>query len=81
MSVAALAALRLVEHVNLQERSLLMAGNDHLGNALTVVDHKVFCRQVDEQHANLASVVSVNRSRCVKYRDALFKARPLRGLT
>ena len=50
MSVTALATFCLVEHVNLYELTLLMAGNDHLGDAFTVVDNKVFRRQVDEQY-------------------------------
>ena len=73
MSVAALATLRLVEYFNLQELALLMACDDHLGNAFTVVDDKILCREVDEQYSNFATVVSVNRSWCIQHCNALFQ--------
>ena len=65
MSVAAGTAFCLVKHLHCQEFALLMAGNNHLGNTLTIINDKIFLRQIDEEYTYLASVVCIHRSRSV----------------
>ena len=62
MAVTAFATLCLVKFFDNHEVTLFMTGNHHLGDALTIVDDKVFLRQVDEYHTNLTTIVGINGS-------------------
>ncbi len=71
MTVATLTPFRLVKHFDLQEITLFMTGNDHLGYALAIVDNERLLRQVDQQNTDFTAIISVNRSRRIQHRDPL----------
>ena len=73
MTIAASTALRLVEFLDHHEFTLFMARDDHLGNALTVLDNKIFLRKIYQQHSNLTAIVSIDGTRCIQHRDAMLK--------
>ena len=50
-----------------------MTGDDHLGDALAVVDDKVLVAEVDEDDADLATVVGIDGAGAVKDSDAFLK--------
>ena len=75
MSIASFATFGLVEHLHSHKLSLFVPGDDHLGDALSVVHDKVLLREVDEQHAHLTTIVGIDRPRGVEYRDTLLQAR------
>ena len=60
MTKSACASLRIRQFLYLDDFRLLMSGDNHLGNALAVVDDKVFLREVNEYDANLAAVVGID---------------------
>ena len=43
--------------------NLLVGGNDHLRDPLSVVDHKFILRQVDQNDFNLSPVVCIDGTR------------------
>ena len=49
-----------------------MTGNNHLGNALAIIDDEVFLRQVNQHHTNLTTIVGIDGSRGVKHRQPMF---------
>lgn len=73
MSVTSFAALCLVELFYDDEVALLMTGNDHLCDALAIVDDKIFGREVDEYDAHLSAVVGINGSRSVQHRQSVLQ--------
>ena len=74
MSVAAFTAFRLIQHLNRQECSLLMTGNHHLGNALSVLYDKRLLRQIYQHHTNLTTIIRIDSARCIQYRDTLLQS-------
>ena len=50
-----------------------MTGNNHLGDALTIVDDEVLLRQVDEYHTYLTTIVGVDGSRCVQHGQSMLQ--------
>ena len=56
-----------------------MSGDDHLGDALSVVHDEILLRQVDEQHAHLTTIVGIDRPRGVEYRDTLLQGQSAAG--
>ena len=81
MPIASFATFGLVEHLHSHKLTLFMSGDDHLGDALSVIHDKVFLREVDEQYTHLTTIVGIHCPRGVQHRDTLFRASPLRGLT
>lgn len=63
MSVAAFAAFCLIQSLYLDKFTLLTAGYHHLGYALTVVDNKIFSRQIHQNHTDFSPIIGINRSR------------------
>ena len=51
-----------------------MTGDDHLGNALAIVDDEVLLRQVDEHHAYLTTVVGIDGSWGVQHRQTMLQS-------
>ena len=52
MAVSAFATFCFVKNLNLDKFSLFVAGNHHLRNSFTIIDHKLFLRQVDKNYAD-----------------------------
>ena len=73
VAVSALTAFGLVELLNHLKLSLLMACYHHLCYALALGDDKRLCREVDEQHAYLATVVGIDGSGRVEHSDAVLQ--------
>ena len=67
MAVTTFTTFCLVEFLDNNEVTLLMAGYHHLGDALTVVDDEILLRQVDKHHANLSTIVCIDGSWCVQH--------------
>ena len=66
MSITAGTALSLVKFLDYLEICLLVTGNDHLCNTLTIIDDEILLRQIDEHHAYLAAIVGINRTRGIQ---------------
>ena len=79
VSEAAAATLGVAEFLHLYDFGLLVAGDDHLGDALAVVDDEVFLREVDEDDAYFAAVVGVDGAGRVEHRDALLQRQSAAG--
>ncbi len=73
MSISSLAALGFIEHFHAFKRSFGILGDDHLGNALPVFHHEVLIGEVDEQHHDLAAIVSVYGARGVEHGDTMLQ--------
>ena len=50
-----------------------MTGNNHLCNALTIVDDKILLRQVDQHNTNLATVVGIDGTRSIQHRQTVLQ--------
>ena len=74
MPVASFTTFRHIKNLYCLEDALLMAGYDHLGNALSVVHDKVFLRQIDQQYTHLSTIVGIDRSGRVQYGDTLLQS-------
>ena len=79
MSIASFATFGLVEHLHSHKLSLFVPGDNHLGDALSVVHDKILLREVDEQHAHLTTIVGIDRPRGVEYRDTLLQGQSAAG--
>ena len=79
VSEAAAAALGVGQFLHLDDFGLLASGNDHLGNALAVVDDEVLIAEVDEDDAYFASVVGVDGAGAVQHGDALLQRQAAAG--
>ena len=73
MAESALATLRLVEHLYGNQLSLLMTGNHHLGDTLTILHHKILLREINQDHANLSTIVGIDGSWGIQYGDTLLQ--------
>ena len=73
MSESSCTTLGVCQFRYLDNLCLLVAGNDHLGYALAVVDDKLFARQVYESASMVPGLLRTVMP--------FFRARPLRGLT
>ena len=79
MAIAASSALRFVEHFDCGQYRLLVACDDELRDALSVVDGEGILREVDEQHHQFATVVGVDGSRRVEHRDTVLQGQSAAG--
>ncbi len=79
MSKAAGAALGVGELLDLDNLGLLTLGDNHLRDALAVVDDEVFVAEVDEDDAYLAAVVGIDGARTVEDGDALLQRQTAAG--
>ena len=57
MTISTSSALCIVELFHFYQLCLLMSGHHHLCDTLTGVNHEGRVREIDEQYANLATVV------------------------
>ena len=73
MSISTFTTFCLVEFLNNAELTLLVAGDDHLCDALTLGDDERLVREVYEQHSNLATIIGVNGARRVEHSYAVLE--------
>ena len=73
MSVSTGSALCLIEHLYLLKLSLLMACDDHLCDALAIIDDEWFVGEVDKQHHDLSTVVGIDGARGVEHGESVFE--------
>ena len=76
MSVASRTAFCRIEFFNQQEAGLFVTGNDHLCDALSGFNGKIFLRKVDEQYAHLSPIIGIDGARSVQHRNAPFQCQP-----
>lgn len=60
MTKTTVASLGIVERLNLLENGCLMLSNNHLADAVAVVDCERCVGKIDEYGANLATIVGVD---------------------
>lgn len=75
MSISTLTTFCLVEFINNAELTLLVAGDDHLCDALTLGDDKWLVREIYKQHSKLATIIGVNGARRVKHSYAVLECK------
>ena len=68
MSETTGTAFRLSEHIYLLPYGLLMAGNYHLGDSFSVLNHKCFRRKIYEDNTDFTAVVCIDSTRRIQYR-------------
>lgn len=73
MAITTCSTLRLVKFLDESEVHLLVACNDHLCYALTIVYDEIFLTEVDKQHPQFATIVSIDGSRRVQDGDTVFQ--------
>ena len=74
MSVSALASFCGIQLVHEDKFCLLMPRNNHLSNALSVVDDKVFGRHVHEQNTDFTAIIGIYRAGGIKHGDTVFES-------
>ena len=79
MSEAAGASLGIGEGVSLLPHNLLMAGDNHLGDALSIFYDKIFGRKINEDDADFAPIVGVDGARCVEHGNAALDGKAATG--
>ena len=60
MTITAFAALCLVKFFYNDKVCLFVTCNNHLGYALSVVNHEVVLRKIDQQDTYLTTIVGIN---------------------
>ena len=71
MTEASGTSLRLGKYLYGFPFCLLVAGDDHLGNALAVLDDKRLVREIDKDDAYLATIVGINSAGSIEHSDAV----------
>ena len=79
MTEASLATLRRIEGVDLSKRGELMARDYHLANAVAIVYCERLVGEIDEDGANLATVVGIDSAGCVEDGDTAFGSETAAG--
>ena len=79
MSESAFATFRLVEHLHGNELSLLMTGNDHLGNTLTILNDEILLRKINKDHTNLTTIVSIDGTWGIQHSNAFLQSQTATG--
>ena len=51
-----------------------VTGNDHLGDAFTIVDNKRFVREIDQDDADFAPIVGIDGTRRVGHGDTVLQS-------
>ena len=74
MAESSCPPLCLVQCCDFDESRLLVFGYDHLRYAFAVVDDEGFGGEVDEDDANLASIVGIDGAGRVEHGDALLQS-------
>ena len=73
MSKSAFAANRLIQYLNRLPADLLMTGYNQLGDAFTILNDEWLAGDIDQDNANLSTIVGINRSRAVEHRNPIFQ--------
>ena len=79
MTIATFTTLRLVKHFHRHKLSLLMTGNDHLGDTLTIFHYKILLRKIDQHNTYLTTVVGINGTRRIQYCDTFLQCQTTTG--
>lgn len=66
MTIPAFPAFGLIKLLDHNEFALFVPCDHHLGDALTIVDYKVFLRQVYQADPEFAAIVGVNGTRRIE---------------
>ena len=74
MSESAFAALGGVEGAYFSPLCLFVASYDELGYAIAISDGEGFCGEIDEDDADLATVVGIDGAWCVEQCDAVLES-------
>jgi hypothetical protein len=69
---APFATGRFVKDVNDVPGYVFMLGNNKLCNAHAVLDDEWFCADIGHDDLDLATIITVDRSRCIQGEDAVF---------
>ena len=73
MSKSTLAANRLIECLNWLPADLLMTGYNQLGDAFTILNDEWLAGDIDQDNANLSTIVGINRSGAIEHRNPMFQ--------
>ena len=76
MSETTGSAIGFFQHFNRFPSNMFMPGNNHLANTLTVLNHKLFVRQVDQDNPNFATIVGIDCSRRIQNGNSLLLGQP-----
>jgi hypothetical protein len=71
MSKASCTSLCLGELLYWLPLDDLVSCDDHLGNALSILDHKGFIREIDERNLYLSPIVSIDCPRTIDDSDPM----------
>ncbi len=74
MAEAACTTLRIIQHFHFLPCSLFVACYYHLRNAFSVFYHESLRRKIYKDNANLSTIIGINRSRRVQYRDTFLNS-------
>ena len=75
VTITTRTTLRVIKCFHHLKYALLVACNNHLGNAFTVIDDEIRVGKVHEQHHEFTAVVGIYRSRSVENRDAMLQSK------
>ena len=76
MSVAAFSPFGRVKFIDNFEFSLLMPGDNHLGNPFAIVDDKVLSREVHQKNHYLTTIVGIDSARSVEDGYSMLQSQP-----
>ena len=79
MSEAACATLSLFQNIRLLPLCLFVAGDDHLCDAVAIIDGEGHIGQVDEDDTDLTAVVGIDGAWGVQHRHTMFDGHPAAG--
>lgn len=79
MTEASGTSLRLGKNLHSLPFGLLVAGDDHLGNALAVLDEERLVGEIDKDDADLATIVGIDGAGSVEDGDAVLDGKTTAG--
>lgn len=71
MSETSSTALCLIQHLHLNQLGLFVLGNDHLCNALAIVDDERLVGEVDQDDTHFTAIICIDGARRVEHGDTL----------
>ncbi len=74
MSVTTFTALRLIKNSDGFKDALLMTGDNHLSDTLTVMDREWLMGEIDQEDFHLPTIVSINGPRSIQHGDAMLQS-------
>lgn len=75
MSVPAHSTFCLIEFIDWLPLSTLVLSDDHLSNALSVIDDKIFLPKVDKNDADFIAIVAVDSARRITNADTMLQCK------